>query len=374
MPRVPDLCVDQQGIVVNAVPINMVLPTKEPRKKKSKKTSSKKRKNPKKVKSSSSMSSPTKETNTDESNEQEPTPSENQKEDIEPEGTNVKTSAQSLKESNPETTKTISSPTNTTPPSETTSNIFSKPTEEDPILDQTIPSEEVPTPDVGPHVPTSGHNQTHEQEKVQDQTQEVLEDEDEVPLAKILQGMKKGNQPLQSTEEESSEESEGIRISIPVKGKAKTYRSKQVETPVTTKKGKRKAEKKASGEKSSKKKQVIAISDSDTDVEADVLDIMTSGKKRVGGRRIPANIPPAPMDTVSFHSEESAQKWRFVYQRRVAQERELSQEALECKEIIELLEKAELMKTVKDLGNCYEKLVKEFIVNITTDCSEEVKM
>ncbi|KAK2382566.1 hypothetical protein QL285_070091 [Trifolium repens] len=76
------------------------------------------------------------------------------------------------------------------------------------------------------------------------------------------------------------------------------------------------------------------------------------------------------MDGVSFHSEESAQKWRLVYQRRVAQERELSQEALECKEIIELLKKAEVMKTVKDLGNCYEKLVKEFIVNITTDCSE----
>jgi hypothetical protein len=28
------------------------------------------------------------------------------------------------------------------------------------------------------------------------------------------------------------------------------------------------------------------------------------------------------------------------------------------------------MKTVKDLGHCYERLVKEFIVNITNDCSE----
>jgi hypothetical protein len=76
------------------------------------------------------------------------------------------------------------------------------------------------------------------------------------------------------------------------------------------------------------------------------------------------------MDGVSFHSEESAQKWRFVYQRRIAQERELNQEALECKEIIELLEKAELLKTVKDLGKFYEMLVKEFIVNITSACSE----
>jgi hypothetical protein len=37
---------------------------------------------------------------------------------------------------------------------------------------------------------------------------------------------------------------------------------------------------------------------------------------------------------------------------------------------MELLEKAELIKTVKDLGDCYEMLVKEFIVNITSACSE----
>jgi hypothetical protein len=212
-------------------------------------------------------------------------------------------------------------------------------------LDQTKPSEEVPAPDVEPHASTSGHNPTPEQE-VQDQIQEGQEDESEVPLAEILQGMKKGRQPQQSFEEEDSDESEGVRISIPVKGIAKTYKSKQVEAPVTAKKGKRKAEKKASGSKSSKKKkQVAAVSDSESDVEPNVLDITTSGKKRIGGRKIPANIPPAPMDKVSFHSEESAQRWRFVYQRRIAQERELNQEALECKEIMELLEKAELMNS-----------------------------
>jgi hypothetical protein len=143
--------------------------------------------------------------------------------------------------------------------------------------------------------------------------------------------MKKGSQPQQDIDGEDSGASEGVRFSIPVKSKARTYKSKQVETPVTAKRGKRKAEKTASGEKSSKKKQFVVVSDSETDVEADVLDITTYGKKRIRGRRIPANIPPAPMDNVSFHSEESVQKWRFVYQRRVAQERELSQEALECK-------------------------------------------
>jgi hypothetical protein len=235
-------------------------------------------------------------------------------------------------------------------------------------LDQPTPSVEVPAQDVEPNVPTSGSAATHEQE-VQDLGQEDQEDVDEVPLANILQEIKRSGKPQQSMEEESSEESEGIRISIPINRRAKTYKSKQVETQATAKKGKRKTE--VVGEKrSKKKKQVVTVSESESDGEPDVLDITTAGKKRIGGRRIPANIPPAPMDRVSFHSEESAQKWRFVYQRRIAQERELNQEALECKEVIELLEAAELMKTVKNLGNCYEMLVKEFIVNITSACSE----
>jgi uncharacterized protein YaaR (DUF327 family) len=37
---------------------------------------------------------------------------------------------------------------------------------------------------------------------------------------------------------------------------------------------------------------------------------------------------------------------------------------------MEFLETSELMKTVKNLGKRYEKLVKEFIVNIIDECSE----
>jgi hypothetical protein len=73
---------------------------------------------------------------------------------------------------------------------------------------------------------------------------------------------------------------------------------------------------------------------------------------------VPANIPSAPMNNISFHYEESVHKWRFVYQRRIAQERELSQEALECKQVMELLEPAGMMKTVTNIGECRERLVK----------------
>jgi hypothetical protein len=104
------------------------------------------------------------------------------------------------------------------------------------------------------------------------------------------------------------------------------------------------------------------------DVVDDVPNIVSTGKKKIGGRAIPQNLPDVPMDNISFHFIESAQKWKFVANRRLALERELSAGSLECKEIVSLIEKAGLLKTVSGIGNCYEKLVKEFLVNIPEDC------
>jgi biotin synthase-like enzyme len=52
----------------------------------------------------------------------------------------------------------------------------------------------------------------------------------------------------------------------------------------------------------------------------------------------------------------------------VAIERELSDEIVKIKEVMELIKEAGLMKTVCNLGDCYEKLVKEFVVNISEEC------
>ena len=46
----------------------------------------------------------------------------------------------------------------------------------------------------------------------------------------------------------------------------------------------------------------------------------------------------------------------------------MGKDALECKKIIELIDEVGLRKSVSGLRNCYEKLVKEFIVNIHRDC------
>ncbi|XP_045792091.1 proteoglycan 4-like [Trifolium pratense] len=53
---------------------------------------------------------------------------------------------------------------------------------------------------------------------------------------------------------------------------------------------------------------------------------------------------------------------------RLALERELGKDILECEEIVSLINDAGLIKTVWGLGSCYEKLVREFVVNIPIGC------
>ncbi|XP_057418721.1 uncharacterized protein LOC130712926 [Lotus japonicus] len=52
---------------------------------------------------------------------------------------------------------------------------------------------------------------------------------------------------------------------------------------------------------------------------------------------------------------------------RVAKKKEIASDVLACKEIIALIAKAGLRKTVMNIGKCYDKLVKEFIVNLSND-------
>ncbi|KAH1247528.1 hypothetical protein GmHk_06G017418 [Glycine max] len=116
----------------------------------------------------------------------------------------------------------------------------------------------------------------------------------------------------------------------------------------------------------SKKRKEISSSESDDDVE---LDVSTSKRAKKSGRKVPGNVPDAPLDNISFHSIGNVEKWKYVYQRRLALERELGRAAMDCKEIMDLIKAAGLLKTVSKLGDCYEGLVREFIVNIPSDIS-----
>ncbi|XP_050897942.1 uncharacterized protein LOC127104839 [Lathyrus oleraceus] len=62
--------------------------------------------------------------------------------------------------------------------------------------------------------------------------------------------------------------------------------------------------------------------------------------------------------------------WKYVYQKRLALERELAQNVLECKDIMDLIQEAGLMKTVTQFSKCYEMLLKEFIVNLSKECAD----
>ncbi|XP_058749537.1 uncharacterized protein LOC131622521 [Vicia villosa] len=94
-----------------------------------------------------------------------------------------------------------------------------------------------------------------------------------------------------------------------------------------------------------KKRKARVIEESDSDVEVDVQDIPL---KKPTTSKLAASVLEVPIDNVSFHYPASVNKWKYVYQKRLAMERELSQNALDCK--------------------CYEMLVKEFIINLSEDC------
>ncbi|MCI90935.1 hypothetical protein A2U01_0112229, partial [Trifolium medium] len=55
------------------------------------------------------------------------------------------------------------------------------------------------------------------------------------------------------------------------------------------------------------------ISDSEDDIRHnvghDAVSIGLSGRKKINGKKIPQNVPDAPMDNVSFHSLAFAHRW-----------------------------------------------------------------
>ncbi|XP_050916687.1 uncharacterized protein LOC127131834 [Lathyrus oleraceus] len=99
-----------------------------------------------------------------------------------------------------------------------------------------------------------------------------------------------------------------------------------------------------------KKRKVREDFESEEDVEKDVPDI--SPVKKTTVRKSSGKVVVVHLDNISFHLEDGAAKWKFVIQRRVAVEGELGKDVVEVKE-------------------CYEGLVKEFIVNIPEDIADK---
>ncbi|XP_057426053.1 protein pxr1-like [Lotus japonicus] len=93
---------------------------------------------------------------------------------------------------------------------------------------------------------------------------------------------------------------------VPGSQTPKTPKASQVSVPEKKTKKDKKDEKIVAS--TGKKRKHVA----ETDSELDVPDITTTAKKRIKGKRIPLNVPEAPIDNVSFHFASSAQIWKFV--------------------------------------------------------------
>ncbi|XP_058774252.1 uncharacterized protein LOC131648517 [Vicia villosa] len=138
---------------------------------------------------------------------------------------------------------------------------------------------------------------------------------------------------------------------------------------MTRRKGKavfQRSPKRSAQEKRPVKNSVRKNSTSASQQTLDVLDIPS--RKKPTTSKLAASIPEVPIDNVSFHYASSANRWKYVLQKRLVVERELTPNALENKEVLELIQEAGLLKTVCNLPKCYEKLVKEFVVNLSEDC------
>ncbi|CAJ2651772.1 unnamed protein product [Trifolium pratense] len=119
-----------------------------------------------------------------------------------------------------------------------------------------------------------------------------------------------------------------------------------------------------------KKRKAPPTSDSDFEPETDVAASGSTSRKSIGRKKVPQTVPYAPLDNISFHLENGSARWKFVYHRRLALERNLKDYILECPPVVEALEYAGLMKTVVGLDKCYDRLVKEFLINVAADCND----
>ncbi|KAA0063842.1 uncharacterized protein E6C27_scaffold827G00690 [Cucumis melo var. makuwa] len=93
---------------------------------------------------------------------------------------------------------------------------------------------------------------------------------------------------------------------------------------------------------------------------------------KTGRKKIPANVPFVPIDGISFHHEESVQCWKFVMQRRIVDEVNISDKHQSYMSIMNLIHKAGLeKKTISNVGPLYPKLIREFIVNLPDEFNDQ---
>ncbi|XP_050914795.1 uncharacterized protein LOC127129701 [Lathyrus oleraceus] len=117
------------------------------------------------------------------------------------------------------------------------------------------------------------------------------------------------------------------------------------------------------------------VSDDDEHTDAHEGSNIDKPLDNVGGEEVRvthdvSDNPNCEVEIVDLEEFSDNELWKYVYQKRLALERELAQNVLECKEIMALIQEAGLIKTVTQFSKCYEMLVKEFIINVSEECAD----
>ncbi|XP_038904247.1 uncharacterized protein LOC120090596 [Benincasa hispida] len=125
----------------------------------------------------------------------------------------------------------------------------------------------------------------------------------------------------------------------------------------------------SSGSSFSPSQSVDSVSDSSVQLsesssEDDVAIVRNNFYTRIGRRKIPPNVPIVLIDDISFHSEDNVQRWKFVVQRCIVDEKTFSDQTKSCLKIMDLLQHVGLLKTVVNLSPFYPQLLRELIVNL----------
>uniref|UniRef100_A0A0A0LIG9 Envelope-like protein n=1 Tax=Cucumis sativus TaxID=3659 RepID=A0A0A0LIG9_CUCSA len=87
---------------------------------------------------------------------------------------------------------------------------------------------------------------------------------------------------------------------------------------------------------------------------------------KIGKRKLSPKIPFVSIDGISFHHEESAQRWKYVIQRRIDDEVNISNKHHSYISVTELIIKVGLCKTIANIGPFYSRLIRKFIVNLSS--------
>ncbi|XP_045803021.1 uncharacterized protein LOC123896707 [Trifolium pratense] len=127
--------------------------------------------------------------------------------------------------------------------------------------------------------------------------------------------------------------------------------------------------------KKSLKRKAPPSDASDDDYGTEVAASGSTSRKSIGRRKVPLSVPYAPLDNVSFHLENGSSRWKFVYHRRLALERNLKEDILKCKSVNEALEYAESpeYRQVFVRGKCVKfspSIVNQYLQRSADDAAE----